>query len=117
MIGSALDSEFVRPLDLQNDLEGILCGPRWWRVSRPALRVTSKALPSHNRQHNRSLLLQTLFHEGAMSRADLARSSGLTRVTVSDLVNDFSSEGLISDLGERVGAGVGQPGRVISFCG
>src|ERR1700742_2297638 len=50
-----------------------------------------------------------------MSRADLARRSGLTRVTVSDLVNDFSSEGLISDLGERAGTGVGKPGRLISF--
>jgi predicted NBD/HSP70 family sugar kinase len=79
------------------------------------LRVTSKRLPAHSRQHNRSLILQTLFHEGAMSRADLARRSGLTRVTVSDLVNDFSTEGLISDLGERTGAGVGKPGRLISF--
>ncbi|WP_243062538.1 ROK family transcriptional regulator [Humibacter sp. RRB41] len=79
------------------------------------LRVTSKALPEHNRQHNRSLLLQTLFHDGSMSRADLARESGLTRVTVSDLVNELASEGLISELGQRTGAHVGKPAQLIGL--
>ena len=36
-----------------------------------ALRQGGKVLPEHARGHNRSLLLQTLFHQGAMSRADL----------------------------------------------
>ncbi|QDZ14827.1 ROK family transcriptional regulator [Humibacter ginsenosidimutans] len=79
------------------------------------LRVTSKALPEHNRQHNRSLLLQTLLHDGPMSRADLARESGLTRVTVSDLVNDLASEGLINELGTRTGAHVGKPAKLIGL--
>ncbi|NNC11732.1 ROK family transcriptional regulator [Planctomonas sp. JC2975] len=79
------------------------------------LRVTSKALPEHNRQHNRSLLLQTLFHDGPMSRADLARESGLTRVSVSDLVNELASEGLISELGTRTGAHVGKPAQLIGL--
>ena len=79
------------------------------------LRVTSKALPEHNRQHNRSLLLQTLFHEGPMSRADLARESGLTRVTVSDLVNELASEGLIDELGTRPGGHVGKPAKLIGL--
>lgn len=79
------------------------------------LRVTSKALPEHNRQHNRSLLLQTLLHDGPMSRADLARESGLTRVTVSDLVKELASEGLIDDLGTRTGAHVGKPAKLIGL--
>lgn len=79
------------------------------------LRVTSKALPEHNRQHNRSLLLQTLLHDGAMSRADLARASGLTRVTVSDLVSELASEGLISELGPRTDARVGKPAQLIGL--
>ncbi|MGN6198842.1 ROK family transcriptional regulator [Humibacter sp.] len=79
------------------------------------LRVTSKALPEHNRQHNRSLLLQTLMHDGAMSRADLARESGLTRVTVSDLVSELASEGLISELGPRTDARVGKPAQLIGL--
>lgn len=79
------------------------------------LRVTTKSLPEHNRRRNRSLLLQTLLHEGPMSRADLARHSGLTRVTVSDVVNELSSEGLISDLGLRAGARVGKPAQLIGL--
>ena len=79
------------------------------------LRVTEKALPSHNRRHNRSLVLQRLFHDGEMSRADLARISGLTAVTISDLVGDLHSEGLLLDLGPRVDARVGKPALVIAF--
>jgi predicted NBD/HSP70 family sugar kinase len=83
--------------------------------SRRALRVTSKALPEHNRFHNRSLVLQTLFHTGSMSRADLARESGLTRVTVSDLVNELSAEGIVEDLGTRDGARVGKPATLVGI--
>lgn len=83
--------------------------------SRRALRVTSKALPEHNRFHNRSLLLQTLFHKGSMSRADLARESGLTRVTVSDLVSELSTEGIVEDLGTRGGARVGKPATLVGI--
>jgi predicted NBD/HSP70 family sugar kinase len=79
------------------------------------LRVTEKALPSHNRRHNRSLVLQRLFHDGEMSRADLARISGLTAVTISDLVGELHSEGLLLDLGPRVDARVGKPALVIAF--
>ena len=38
-------------------------------VQRRSLR-RAKVLPEHARAHNRSLVLQTLFHDGAMSRAD-----------------------------------------------
>ncbi|WP_223691717.1 ROK family transcriptional regulator [Leifsonia poae] len=84
-------------------------------LGRRSLRVTSKALPEHNRRHNRSLILQTLFHGGSMSRADLARESGLTRVTVSDLVSELASEGIIQELGPRTGARVGKPARMIGI--
>lgn len=79
------------------------------------LRVTGKALPTHSRQHNRSLVLQVLFHEGAMSRADLARATGLTPVTISDLVNELTSDGLLLDLGRRVDARVGKPATLIAL--
>ena len=45
-----------------------------------ALRPTGKVLPEHARAHNRSLVLAHLFHIGHASRADIARSTGLTRV-------------------------------------
>jgi hypothetical protein len=40
-------------------------------VAGRALRHAAKVLPEHARAHNRALVLQTLFHQGAMSRADL----------------------------------------------
>lgn len=83
-------------------------------IRRP-LRVTAKALPEHNRRHNRSLVLQTLFRMGAMSRADLARESGLTRVTVSDLVGDLGEDGLVQELGLRTGTHVGKPATLIDI--
>jgi predicted NBD/HSP70 family sugar kinase len=83
--------------------------------SRHALRVTTKALPEHNRFHNRALILQTLFHAGPMSRADLARESGLTRVTVSDLVNELNVDGILEDLGVRDDVRVGKPATLVGI--
>jgi predicted NBD/HSP70 family sugar kinase len=51
--------------------------------------------------HNRSLILQTLYASGQQSRADLARITGLTRVTVSDLVTELMAENLVVELGRR----------------
>ncbi|BFV56320.1 ROK family transcriptional regulator [Kitasatospora sp. CMC57] len=68
------------------------------RRSRP---LRTKAQTQDNRVHNRSLVLATLYHEGAMSRADLARKSGLTAPTVSALVADLEADGLVADVGRR----------------
>ena len=66
-----------------------------------ALRPTTKLLPEHARGHNRSLVLQTVYRVGQQSRADIARETGLTRVTVSDLVAELIAEGLIIETGQR----------------
>ncbi len=78
-----------------------------------ALRPTGKVLPEHARSHNRALVLQTLYTSGAQSRADLARGTGLTRVTVSDLVADLIAEGLVVELGQREDARPGKPATLI----
>ncbi|AEI12746.1 ROK family transcriptional regulator [Cellulomonas gilvus] len=80
-----------------------------------ALRPTAKALPKHTRVHNRSLVLAHLFHTGPSSRADIARSTGLTRVTVSGLVADLQEEGLVEDLGVRVEGKVGKPATLVQM--
>ena len=59
------------------------------------LRQQSKVLPRHARAHNRALVLRELFHNGEMSRAALARATGLTRVTVADLVEPLLTLSLI----------------------
>ena len=78
-----------------------------------ALRPTGKVLPEHARSHNRALVLQTLYTAGAQSRADVARETGLTRVTISDLVADLIAEGLVIELGQREDARPGKPAILI----
>jgi len=75
-----------------------------------------KVLPEHARAHNRSLVLQQLFHSGPTSRADLARATELTRVTVSDLVADLIEEGLVTERGVRAEARVGKPATLVGMC-
>ena len=73
------------------------------------LRSRAKVLPEHARGHNRALVLQTLYHSGSMSRADLSRETGLTRVTISDLVAEFIADGIVVELGIRETVGPGKP--------
>lgn len=77
------------------------------------MRATAKALPEHTRAHNRSMVLQHLFHEGPTSRADLARATGLTRVTVSDLVGELMEAGLVEEAGLASQARVGKPATLV----
>ena len=72
-------------------------------------------LPEQARSHNRSLVLQTLYHRGEMSRADLSRETGLTRVTISDLVGECIADGIVREIGVREAAGPGKPPIVIDI--
>ncbi|WP_336922240.1 ROK family transcriptional regulator [Aquipuribacter sp. SD81] len=79
------------------------------------LRPRTKALPVHARAHNRAMVLQRLFHDGPLSRADLARATGLTKVTVSDLVQQLMVDGLVGDLGARPEGRVGKPATLVGL--
>ena len=79
------------------------------------LRSRTKVLPEHARGHNRALVLQTLYHAGAMSRADLSRETGLTRVTISDLVAEFIADGIVIEMGVRETVGPGKPPILIDI--
>ena len=83
-------------------------------VGRP-LRPRGKLLQEDARRHHRSLLLQQLFRHGPASRADLARTTGLTRVTVSDLVGELVAEGLVEELGRRPESRVGKPPTLVGL--
>ena len=77
------------------------------------LRPSGKLLQEDTRRHHRSVLLQALFREGPASRADLARTTGLTRVTVSDLVGSLVDEGLVEELGAPVETRIGKPPTLV----
>ncbi|MDR1450212.1 MAG: hypothetical protein LBI84_08460, partial [Propionibacteriaceae bacterium] len=49
--------------------------------------------PEDGRRHNLGLVLQNLYDSPGLSRADLSRRTGLTRVTISDLVTDLMGDG------------------------
>src|SRR5512138_3340274 len=64
-----------------------------------------KANRQHTRQHNRNLVLQTIFANEAISRAEIARVTHLTRTTVSEIVSGLLEEGLVEEVG--IGESIG----------
>jgi predicted NBD/HSP70 family sugar kinase len=78
-------------------------------------RTGAATLPSDGRAHNLSLVRQTLHSAGAMSRADLSRTLGLTRVTVSDLVSDLLERGHVVELGHSDEVRPGKPAILVDI--
>ncbi|MGA9397849.1 MAG: ROK family transcriptional regulator, partial [Anaerolineaceae bacterium] len=60
---------------------------------------TKKATHQQTKQHNRDLVLKTIFDHESISRAEIARVTELTRTTVSELVSGLLSEGLVKEVG------------------
>ncbi|MCZ2126567.1 MAG: ROK family transcriptional regulator [Anaerolineales bacterium] len=68
-----------------------------------------KATHQLTKQHNRDLVLRTIFANESISRAEVARVTNLTRTTVSDLVNDLLEEGLVKEVGRGESLGGKSP--------
>ena len=68
-----------------------------------------KATRQFTKQHNIHLVLKTIYQQDAISRADLARSTGLTRTTVSDIVHNLIQEDLIQEIGRGESLGGKRP--------
>jgi glucokinase-like ROK family protein len=64
-----------------------------------------KATQQQTKEHNRKLVLKTLFDHDRISRADIARRTTLTRTTVSDIVSEHIADGLVREVG--VGSSLG----------
>ncbi|KHL15725.1 UNVERIFIED_CONTAM: ROK family transcriptional regulator [Mumia flava] len=82
---------------------------------RSTRRSSDKVLPADTRRHHLSLVLQCLVDDGPLSRADLARATSLTRVTVSDLVSELLADGLVAELGTKPGVRAGKPATLIGL--
>ena len=52
-------------------------------------KAMKKATHQQTKQHNRDLVLRTIFANESISRAEVARVTNLSRATVSELVNDL----------------------------
>ena len=62
------------------------------------------------RRLNRLRVIDALRDEGLISRAEIARRTGLSRSTVSSLVSDLQADGLVVERSEPA-AGARRPGR------
>src|SRR5690606_33656397 len=67
----------------------------------------------HARSYNRRLVLEFVRLRGPLSRAQLARETGLSVQTVHNIVDDLSAAGLVASR-RAEGRGRGQPGTEIT---
>lgn len=67
--------------------------------------VPAKATHRQTRQYNRRLVLRTLYDYGPISRAEVARLTGLTRTTVSDVVGNLMVDGMAEEVGRGPSSG------------
>ena len=68
-----------------------------------------KATHQQTKQHNRDLVLRTIFANESISRAEVARGTHLTRTTVSDVVSGLLAEGLVEEVGRGESLGGKSP--------
>ncbi len=69
------------------------------------MHVPGKATHGQTRLHNRRLVLRTLYDFGPISRAEVARRTGLTRTTVSDVVTGLIGDGMTAEVGRGPSSG------------
>jgi glucokinase-like ROK family protein len=82
------------------------------------MRVRSEGSLEALRRLNRLRVIRTMREHGVISRAEIARRTGLSRSTVSSLVSELQADGLVSergDTGEAHGEHGGRPPRLLAF--
>jgi predicted NBD/HSP70 family sugar kinase len=84
------------------------------RVARVNARPTPASLQTV-RRHNLALVLQQVAADRPLSRARIASATGLTKATVSSLVDDLVQAGLVTELGPEAHGGVGRPGSALTL--
>jgi predicted NBD/HSP70 family sugar kinase len=64
-----------------------------------------KATHQQTRTYNQQLVLKTIYDHGQISRAEVARLTKLTRVTVSEIVSGLLEKGIVAEVGRGPSAG------------
>ena len=67
--------------------------------------LPTKATHQQTRNHNERLVVRTVYDLGPLSRADVARQTGLTRTTVSDVVSGLIADGVVREVGRGQSTG------------
>ncbi len=71
-----------------------------------------KATRQFTKEYNQRLVLKTFYENEEISRAEVARTTGLTKATVSELVNELIEAGLVSE-SRYAEASVGKPALLL----
>ncbi|MEZ4445009.1 MAG: ROK family transcriptional regulator [Polyangiaceae bacterium] len=66
------------------------------------------------RAHNRAIVLEMVWWEQSISRAEIARRTGLSRSTVSNITDELFETGLLRNAGEGQSIG-GKPPKLLGF--
>ena len=74
-----------------------------------------KASHAEMRNTNLSLILNLLLQEHILSRADLSKRTGLTRATVSSLVDELLTLGYIREIGTTDDGLIGKPAVLLEL--
>ncbi|NOX62137.1 MAG: ROK family transcriptional regulator [Chloroflexi bacterium] len=77
------------------------------------MRSYEKATKARTKEHNKRLVLRTIYDHDQISRAEIARLTSLTRPTVSAIVADLIREGLVAEVGQKPSEG-GKPATSLS---
>jgi predicted NBD/HSP70 family sugar kinase len=72
-----------------------------------------KATHQQTRNHNTRLVLKTIYDHSSISRAEVARQTGLTRASVSSIAAELINDGLVAEVGQGRSAG-GKPPTLLS---
>jgi glucokinase-like ROK family protein len=75
--------------------------------------LMKKATRQQTKTHNQKLVLKTIYQQGQVSRADIARLTHLTRTTVSNLVAEIIDDRLVEEVGLEPSTG-GKPATLLS---
>ncbi|MBE2197262.1 MAG: ROK family transcriptional regulator [Anaerolinea sp.] len=73
-----------------------------------------KATRQQTKTHNTRLILRTIYEQGAVSRADIARATNLTRPTVSSIVASLIADALVIETGQSPPTG-GKPATLLTI--
>jgi predicted NBD/HSP70 family sugar kinase len=72
------------------------------------VRVAQKATRTGTREQNATFVLQRIYASAPTTRAEIARETGLTAATISDIVGGLVAEGIVDEVGFAASTG-GKP--------
>ena len=65
--------------------------------------MPSLPMASLTRQVSRRSVFEALLHRGPISRADLAKVTGLSKQTISEVIDAYEQQGLVHSVGRTSG--------------